>query len=427
MTEVASNRLNYMDKKARSVSSRHSRNIIAPSGASNAAPGGVTRIDLAGNQQNTFMDFSNSYLRMTVVNGSTDKDIILESLWGLIDTLEILADGQTVSSIRQCGAAVHQFLRTEAGLVWQSGFGKGTAGIDKKIDHGTSRTISAPLPLNCLFSSNKYIPMMEKSTLSIRITWAAAAKAFISAVVSSSTNAASGVTYFPIDFIASYIRLSSDAAQMVASATGNRFELICEDIRCAEGVHDTKAAANLQVSCGFSMSSLNRVSFAFYPTLSSATVASLRNTGCGALSNFALAVNGEETPRKRIEISATNISEALSEVGIAHQSLANFEHGYSIDPAKYYIAAPSGTVDTSGAYGNDGQFVAMIDTEAMAPHGGDSLYSGLSTLGSVVQLVADCSPDGSTGSTSDSVLVFAQYAVALTLDLNGTQTWVVSI
>jgi hypothetical protein len=84
-------------------------------------------------------------------------------------------------------------------------------------------------------------------------------------------------------------------------------------------------------------------------------------------------------------------------------------------------------VDADGAFKNDGQFVAMIDTEAMAPHGGDSLYSGLSTLGSVVQLVADCSPDNSTGGTSDSVLVFAQYTVALTLDLNGTQTWVVSI
>lgn len=424
MTEVASNRLNYMDKKARSVSSRHSRNIIAPSGASNAAPGGVTRIDLAGNQQNTFMDFSNSYLRMTVSNASTTKDITLESLWGLIDTLEILADGQTVSSIRQYGAAVHQYLRTEAGHDWTDQLGKATAGIDQTIAHGTSRTVCAPLPLNCLFSSNKYIPMMGKSTLSIRITWAASSKAYIAQTVTNDTTVPV-VTYFPIDFIASYIRLSSEAAQMVASATGNRFELICEDVRCAEGVHDTKNAANLQVSCGFSMSSLNRISFAFYPTLQSAEAASLRNQGCGALKNFALAVNGEEYPRKRIEISATNISEALSEVCIAHQSLANFNHGSTINPLLYYKLAPSGVI--SDTVDNDGNFVGMIDTEAMAPHGGDSLYSGLSTLGSVVQLVADCSPDGSTGGTSDSVLVFAQYTVALTLDLNGTQTWVVSI
>jgi hypothetical protein len=143
------------------------------------------------------------------------------------------------------------------------------------------------------------------------------------------------------------------------------------------------------------------------------------------LKNFALAVNGEEYPRKRIEISATNISEALSEVGIAHQSLANFNHPSTITPSKYYEVAPSGAIASDED--NDGNFVGMIDTEAMAPHGGDSLYSGLSTLGSVVQLVADCSPDAATGGTSDSVLVFAQYTVALTLDLSGTQTWVVSI
>lgn len=421
MTEVASNRLNYMDKKARSVSSRHSRNIIAPSGASNAAPGGTTRIDLAGNQQNTFMDFSNSYLRMTVVNASTTKSITLESLWGLIDTLEILADGQTVSSCRQYGAAVHQYLRTESGLIWQQQFGKATAGCGLTIAASTSRTICAGLPLNPLWTSNKYIPMMGKSTLSLRITWAAAAKAFISESVNSSTNANDSVTYFPIDFIASYVRLSSEAAQMVASATGNRFELICEDTRCAEGVHDTRNASNLQVSCGFSMSSLNRVSFSFYPTLNEPTKISLFNQGCGGLKNYALAVNGEEYPRKRIDISATNLAESLSEVAIGHGTLADFNHGCSIKESQYYETHPTGAdVD------NTGHFVGMIDTEAMAPHGGDSLYSGLSTLGSVVQLVSNTDATASAG-TADSVLIFAQFTVALTLDLSGTQTWVVSI
>ena len=416
---VASNRLNYMDKKARSVSSRHSRNIIAPSGASNSAPGGTTRIDLAGNQQNTFMDFSNSYLRMTVRNRDNANKITLESLWALIDTLEILADGQTISSCRQYGAAVHQYLRTEAGKAWQDEFGKATAGIGAEVANGTDLTLSAGLPLNPLWSSNKYIPMMGKSTLSIRITWASENKAFV-----SDTAVNNDVTYFPIDFIASYIRLSSDAAQMVASATGNRFELICEDTRCAEGVHDTKNATNLQVSCGFSMSSLNRVSFAFYPTLTSPLVVSVANQGCGQLKNFALAVNGEEYPRKRIAISSTAISEALCELSIGHGTLADFNHGSSIVASQYYEAAPAGTAGTATAVGH---FVGMIDTEAMAPHGGDSLYSGLSTLGSVVQLVADTNPDGATGGTSDSVLAFGQYTVALTLDLSGTQTWVVSI
>ena len=416
MTEVASNRLNYMDKKARSVSSRHSRNIIAPSGASNAAPGGITRIDLAGNQQNTFMDFSNSYLRVKVNNGDGAKKITLESLWGLIDTLEVLADGQTVSSIRQYGSAVHQYLRTEAGSAWQAEFGKATAGIGAEVAHGTSKVFCAGLPLCPLYSSNKYIPMMGRSTLSIRITWASSAKAYV-----SQTSEVTDVTYDPIDFIASYIRLSSEAAQMVAQATGNRYELICEDVRCAEGVHDTSAATNLQVSCGFSMSSLNRVSFSFYNKINTATAFSVSNQTAGGLRNYAITVNGEEFPRKRIEVGENNIAEALSELAIGHGSLADFNHGSAIKADQYYLSKPTG-----GDAANCGHFVAMIDTEAMAPHSNDTLYSGLSTLGSVVQLVANSSPVTGAG-TADSVLIFGQYTIALTLDMSGSQTWVVSI
>ena len=134
-----------------------------------------------------------------------------------------------------------------------------------------------------------------------------------------------------------------------------------------------------------------------------------------------MSCNGEEYPRKRIDISATNLGEALSEVAIGHGTLADFNHGCSIKEAKHYETHPTGAdVD------NTGHFVGMIDTEAMAPHGGDSLYSGLSTLGSVVQLVANSTATAAAGS-ADSVLVFAQFTVALTLDLNGTQTWVVSI
>jgi hypothetical protein len=66
----------------------------------------------------------------------------------------------------------------------------------------------------------------------------------------------------------------------------------------------------------------------------------------------------------------------------------------------------------------------MIDTESMKPHADlDSLYSGLSTLGSVVQLVGTLN----NGNPPMTVLVFAQYTLALTLDMNGSQTWVVSI
>jgi len=66
----------------------------------------------------------------------------------------------------------------------------------------------------------------------------------------------------------------------------------------------------------------------------------------------------------------------------------------------------------------------MLDTESMRPHSDpESLYSGVSTLGSVVQLVGTLN----SATVASTLLVHAQYTLAMTLDLNGSQTWVVSI
>lgn len=421
-TEAASQRLNYMDKKSRAISSRASRTILAPSGASISGPGGVTTISIPGNQVATFLDFQNSYLRFTVKNNSPDKKITLESAWALIATLEILADGQTVSAIQNYGAAVHQYLKSEVGYDWSLGLGKGLAGIEQDIAAGDPQTLSIPLPLNALFGSNKYIPLGGRSTLQIRITWQEAATAYVSedALIEA-------VVYGPIDFIASTIRLSSEANALVNANCGGRYELITSDTRCATGLHNVNTSTSMNVSCGFSFSSLNRVSFSFYPTYrGSAVVRSVGNLGCGGIKNVSIAINGEEYPRKRVEISATNISESMAELCIAHRSLADFNHNSQLSAASYYKSNPAGTLATPLGPDNatTGSFVCMLDTESMLPHG-DNLYSGLSTLGSVVQLVADTTATGAGG--ENQVLIFADYTMAMTLDMNGTQTWVVSI
>ena len=239
----------------------------------------------------------------------------------------------------------------------------------------------------------------------------------------------SEVIYSPVNFIASVVRLSADANAMVMANTGGRFELICSDIRCAQGTHDV-TTASLSLNCGFSFSSLDRVSFAFYPTLSARTAFGIRNRSRGGVKQYALAINGEEHPRKRIEVSNTNKAEALAETSIAHRSLSDFNHQSTIVVSQY---AKNGEDTQDGTESAKlGDFVAYLDTEAMQPHMGDTLYSGISTLGSVVQLVAETGDSittaNHTGSFKDQdLIVFAQFTMALTLDMQGTQTWVVSI
>lgn len=441
MSEVASERLNYLSRKQRAVSSRASRHIIPCSNGVTFTAGQTARIDLAGNQMATYWDASNTYLKFTVAN-SDNASVLLESGYALIDTLEVLADGQVVSSIREYGACVHAYLDSEVGTNWKDNVGRAIAGTSfdydelDRISNGNSRTYCLPLPLQPFFSASKYIPMMGRSTISFRITWASAAKG----TVGSATD--SEITINPCELIVSYIRLSAEANAMVIANTQGRFELICSDVRTASG-NVVSGDSSLNLNCGFSFSSLDRISFAFYPTLNSGATVSVGNRGSCDLQNFALSVNGEEHPRKRIEVSATNVAEPIAEVMVGHRSLADFNHQSSLNPfqissgdasnlpsysARYYAPSPSGSVTTPGTGGNfeanRGIFLGAIDTESMKPHADpDSLYSGLSTLGSVVQLVGDID----SAPANMTCLVFAQYTLALSLDLNGSQTWVVSI
>jgi len=438
MAEVASERLNYLSKKQRAVSSRASRQIIPCSNGVTFSAGQTARIDLAGNQSATYWDASNSYLKVTV-NNADGTGVLVESAYALIDTLEVLCDGQVVSSIRNYGACVHAFLDSEVGEGWKSNIGRALIGTAysydglTKVGAGESLTFCLPaFPLTPFWNSSKYIPMMGRSTISYRITWASAAKG----TIGSATDAQ--LTFNPVELIVSYIRLSSEANAMVMANTGGRFELICSDVRTAES-NVSGGDTVLNVNCGFSFSSLDRVKYAFFPTLNSADKVSVSNRGAATLTDVALSINGEEHPRRRIEVSGTYVSEQIAEIMIGHRSLADFNHDSDLAPYfvtaggagslpsfadRYYVGNPTGAPTNVGDFeANRGIFLGVIDTEAMKPHADpDALYSGISTLGSVVQLVGNM-----TSATAATVLVFAQYTLALTMDMNGSQTWVVSI
>ncbi len=194
--------------------------------------------------------------------------------------------------------------------------------------------------------------MIGRSTISIRITFSGASKGTVGAATDNE------VVISPIELVTSYIRLSAEANAMVLANTGGRFELICTDVRTAEGNINANSTV-LNVNCGFSFSSLDRITFGFYPTLNTAAALSVSNRGSGGLSEFALSINGEEHPRKRVQVSATNVSEVIAEIGVGSRSLADFNHQsclsrYNITNAtggapaqyapKFYVVNPTGAV-----------------------------------------------------------------------------------
>ena len=439
MSELASERLNFLSKKQRAVSSRASRQVIPCSNGQTFNLSQTCRLDISGNQHATFWDPQNSYLKFTVTNNDTAV-IRLESAYSLIDRIELLADGTTISDIQHYNCLVHSYLDSEVGTNFKDHFGRSLFGTSFNADEletiaaGASSTYCLPLPFLPVFSASKYIPLTGRSTLSYRITFASAATGLVGAATNTE------IVISPVEMICSYIRLNEQANAMVIEHTNGIFDIIASDVRAAEGNVSTGDTV-LALNAGFSFSSLDRVSWGIYPTLNTALGLSVSNRAAATLQAFALSINGEEFPRTRIRVSQSNVSETVAEIAVASRSLGDFNHQsslqrYEITPTasttpcvftdKFYLANPSGlpSTDAFDYETNRGTYMAMIDTESMKPHAdSEALFSGISTLGSVVQLVGTFS----SVPANATVIAFAQYTLSMRLDLNGSQTWVVSI
>lgn len=423
---VASKRLDYTDKKARAVSSRASRNIVPCTNGNIFYGASTSTITIAGNNPSTYWDASNSYIRFTAKNNDSTDSIRIESCFALVQKLECLADGQVISSIDNYGALVHAFLDTEVGVQFRGYAGAAMFGTHSpssaliEIGAGASRTFAMPLLLTPFFSSSRYIPVHGRSNLTIRITWADTSRGTIGSLTNSE------LIISPCELVATYVRLSAEAQSMVVANCGGRFDIIADDFRCAQS-NLTAGADSLNMNCGFSFSSLNRVIWFHLPNYSETDKPSVSNRSKAYLQNFALSINGEEHPRTRILVG-DQVAEVVAEIMIGSRSLGDLNHESSLTHTQMEKDEPSGTVTSTAGKYTVGNFVAAIDTESMKPAlDPDSLYSGVSTLGAVVQLVAQYDSGSTTPSQSNTVLAFANYTMSLSMDLNGSQTWVVSI
>lgn len=421
---TASNRLNYMNKKQRAVSSTSSRQVLPATNGNTFTLGSTINLDIAGNQAATFCDFQNSYVKMTLTNTAAagGQAFKVSSAYALIDKVEILSDGQTISSISNYGAAASIFLDTEVSQETKESYlslliGTGVNGGQTFAVDGGAFTYCFPLILTSLFTSNHYIPLMGRSNLRIRITLNDAVRALEATAAVANTAA----VLTDVELVTTTIRLSDTAMSLVSAHTGGRFEIISSDLRSAEGMvaaNDTTISQNL----GFSFSSLDRVFFGLYPTYNTGTANSVANRTKLLLSEYAISINGQEYPQRRIKSSVSNNAESIAEMAIASSSLANFQHQTALTPDRWVLGGNTGVGVTDVL---TGQFTGFIDTESMKPHSNeDAIYSGISSLGATTQLVANMS--GATN-LQCTLIVFAQYTQSMTLDLNGTGTWVVAV
>jgi hypothetical protein len=300
------------------------------------------------------------------------------------------------------------------------------------------------------------LPLFSLASMSLRFTMEDVATAVVAA-------AAPGITFEDVELVSMLTELSPGAQAMVDSATGGRYDILATSWaysggQLAAGV--TSSTTNL----GFSYSSLERVVFAIRPQVSQVQARyALGNRAVESLSEYNLLINSQQYPAQPIRREDAG-AEALGELLIADHALMDFSKGtafcngftpaevagatgfgYSLfaninpraelvpndpfnptAPALGITAGDSVNLNTNAATPSDiGTYLSSIELESAISNGkSSSIYSGVSTLASTVQLVTKHSAAVTSACTIDA---FANFTILMSLNMRGTGVFSVSV
>ena len=447
--DATSSLLNFADVKRRAISSRCYRVKTPTSNGTTFSMGNTMNLDLAGNMANSYYDFSQSYLLMTIKNSAAaTNDFELDGRiggYGLINRLQVITGGQTISDIQNFNKLAAALMTQNTSNSWCMNVGAnligssvtGSAFVGHKLSGGaapSSVRVALPFILTALANTTpqRYIPAFSRDMLRMRFYLESSAVAG----VASGAGAVPVITVEDVEAVMYIVELSPDAQALVNAMTGGVYNLLCGDYRTANSTFLGTGGATTQVfTLGFAVSSLERVIIVQQDAASQVKAKnSISARITSTLEEYALIVNGEQLPARPIKADGTVAvqgygAEAFAETLVAQHALSDFQHECQFGAVSAVGVANKSVLDGTGANGDGtnetktGQFVAAIELESMAGKS-SNLYSGISTIGSVVQFrgIYSAAPAITT-----NLMFFAQSTILLSLDMGGLGTYVVSV
>ena len=426
-SEASTHLLAYGSKRLRAMNSRSYRVVSPSTNTSSATLGQTVEFRIPGNQMASFLDNSTMYFKFQVANNN-GADIQLEGKSGayaLIKKIDILTSGQTISSVDNYNVLHSTFIDTDTSLQYGAQVGAvlfganggATAGsVGSTIAAGANRTFVLPFVMNCLANSKKYIPLFSRDNITIKIQLETA----LLGTLGAATDAEIAIN--TPELIYNVVELDAAAFGAVAGSVDDKFEIVADDYRHTSSTITAAASQTHVANLGFAFSSLNRViiSQRNQANLTAAKIA-IGNRSRRDLEEVQLLLNGESIPSRPIKIT-DQTSEALAELLVADRALLATDHDSRINNGAGFAAQDPTGADTA----NCGNFLVQIDTESMRSNNDDpGIYAGVSTIGSVLQAQLKYGSTAPSGATT--LDFFAQYTCLLTLDMKGSQTFVVSV
>tara|TARA_R110002012_G_scaffold98492_2_gene236121 strand:- start:545 stop:1933 length:1389 start_codon:yes stop_codon:yes gene_type:complete len=461
MAEANSSLMNYANMKRRAVSSKAIRQKIPSSNGTSFQLGQTINIDLPANVANTFFDFNLSYLSFKISNNSGATATFDKSAYSLINRLQILTGGQVISDLQNYNVLASALFDLDVSPSYKANVGNVLLGTTAKnqgisIADGDSHTFALPLILNPLHLTTpmRYIPAFSRDQIRLRITLEDAVRAFFTA----GAEANSEFSIVDVEMVCYSVELSPEAFRMVDDMTGGVYNIVANDFRNATstiGATDSTLTATL----GFSMSSMESLYVVHIPQANNTHNAlAVSGRSKNYLEQYQLFINGKSYPQLPIKCDDTNttdsgnLAESLAETMIASHALSNYDHHSSINvnnqgasadgvPAGAGALIPADVIVQSGGTtcpfglntgngadlttsGSVGTFVASVELESLA-HKSDVLYSGLDTIGSIVQYRGVYTGSGANKVACD-VFFYARNSVLISLDTRGANVFVIS-
>ena len=444
-TELTSSHLlAYGSKRLRAMNSRAYRVVSPSTNTSSATLGQTIEFRIPGNQMASFLDNSTMYFKFSVTNNDGNA-INLEGKSGafaLIKKIDILTSGQTISSVDAYNVLHSCFVDTDTSIQYSSNVGKvlygagavkghldgvasaaagaaesiDTEAVGQEIAAGATRSFVLPFVMNNLANSKKYIPLFSRDNITIKVQLETALLGTIGAATDAQ------VVIGTPELVYNVVELDAAAFSAVAGSVDDKFEIVADDYRHTSTTNTLANNSSIVTNLGFAFSSLNRIIIVQrnQANLTAAKIA-IGNRGRFDLTEVKLLLNGESIPSRPIRIT-DQASEALAELLVADRALVATDHDSRVNRGAGFSAQnPSGT-DTA----NCGNFQIQIDSESLRSNNDDpGLYSGISSIGSVLQ--SELVYGSNAGTPTITIDFFAQYTSLLTLDMKGSQTFVLSV
>jgi len=478
MAEVFSESLDFSKVKQRAVQSRSYRVKLPPSNATSFSPSQTIEFNLPANQAGTYWNSNQCYLKFKFTNTSvTDADAAVQcdfdraGAYGLIRRMQVSTAGAMISDLDRFNVLANAMIDTDASQEWKTSTGHtlaGTTGLMRgaAVDTGSpSRIYCLPLILSPLSqtSPHRLIPLFSLSALQIRFTLEEAAVALR---VPALTNVP-GYAISDVELVYQATELSPGAQGMIDQMTGGRYDILATSYMHSSATLQAQNSG-LTANLGFSVSSLERVIICHRKndTVSGTNKNkgySLGSRCAAGLQQYSLLINSEQFPSRPIVRGDEHGAEPLAEMLLASHSLVDFNSGSGLNngfitagvPGAASIGAsrsanlvpdagkilldpfatdnPTGTsagalgaaIDTAATSSDVGSFLCAIELESGVSDSKSShIYSGVSTLASTVQYVGTYSGAVNADITVD---FFANYTILMSLAMNGTGTWSVSV